>query len=123
MKLKPAQTEGQNVFTAYGEGYVSVNAIRYTNNLIVLPQRLITEWTSARFETLALSDLELLAALEIDIILFGTGNTLRFPRHDLLQPIIKARKGLEVMDIQAACRTYNVLISEGRPAVAALVFS
>jgi uncharacterized protein len=123
MKLKPAQTEGQNVFTAYGEGYVSVNAIRYTNNLIVLPQRLITEWTSARFETLALSDFELLAALEIDIILFGTGNTLRFPRHDLLQPIIKARKGLEVMDIQAACRTYNVLISEGRPAVAALVFS
>ncbi|MEI7612054.1 MAG: Mth938-like domain-containing protein [Betaproteobacteria bacterium] len=123
MKLKPAQTEGQNVFTAYGDGYVSVNAIRYTSNLIVLPQRLITEWTSASFETLSISDFELLAALENDIILFGTGNTIRFPRHELLQPIIKARKGLEVMDIQAACRTYNILISEGRTAVAALIFS
>jgi uncharacterized protein len=123
MKLKPAQTEGQNVFTAYGEGYVSVNAIRYTSNLIVLPQRLITEWTSASFETLAISDFELLSTLENDIILLGTGNTIRFPRHELLQPIIKARKGLEVMDIQAACRTYNILISEGRTAVAALIFS
>jgi uncharacterized protein len=55
--------------------------------------------------------------------LLGTGKQLRFPRPELLQPLIKAKKGIEVMDVQAACRTYNVLISEGRSVAAALIFS
>jgi uncharacterized protein len=123
MKLQLAQTEGQNVFTAYGEGYVSVNAVRYGNNLVTLAYQLIPEWTPATFETLSIADFELLAALDAEIILLGTGNQLRFPRPELLRPLIAAQKGLEVMDIRAACRTYNVLISEGRKAAAALIFS
>ena len=123
MKLQIAQTVGQNTVTAYGDGYVSVNAVRYNSNLVVLPDRLITEWTMAHFETLGVADFELLATLDAEIILLGTGNQLRFPRPELLQPLIKAQKGLEVMDVQAACRTYNVLISEGRSVAAALIFS
>ena len=123
MKLQIAQTEGQNTFTAYGEGYVSVNAIRHNSNLIVLPDRLIPNWTTACFETLSIADFEFLASLENEIILLGTGNQLRFPHPELTQPLIQARKGLEVMSIQAACRTYNILISEGRKATAALLFS
>ena len=123
MKLQIAQTVGQNTVTAYGDGYVSVNAVRYVSNLVILPDRLITEWTVARFETLGVADFELLAALDAEIVLLGTGNQLRFPRPELLQPLIKAQKGLEVMDIQAACRTYHVLISEGRSVAAALIFS
>lgn len=123
MKLKLVQTEGQNIFTAYGEGYVSVNAVRHGSNLVVLPDRLITEWTKASFETLAVADFDLLAALDTEIVLLGTGNQLRFPRPELLRPLIAAQKGLEVMDIRAACRTYNVLIGEGRKAAAALIFS
>jgi uncharacterized protein len=123
MKLQIVQTDGQNTFTAYGEGYVSVNAIRHNSNLIVLPNRLIPDWTTARFETLGIADFEFLASLENEIILLGTGNQLRFPHPELTQPLIKARKGLEVMTIQAACRTYNILISEGRKATAALLFS
>ena len=123
MKLQIAQTEGQNTFTAYGEGYVSVNAIRHNSNLIVLPDRLIPNWTTASFETLSIADFEFLASLGSEIILLGTGNQLRFPHPELTQPLIQARKGLEVMSIQAACRTYNILISEGRKATAALLFS
>lgn len=122
MKLQIAPTEGQNTVTAYGEGYVSVNAVRHSDNLVVLPDRLIAGWTQASFETLSVADFELLAALDSEIILLGTGNQLRFPRPELLQPLVKAQKGIEVMDIQAACRTYNVLISEGRRAAAALLF-
>ena len=77
----------------------------------------------SRFETLGVADFELLAALDAEIVLLGTGNQLRFPRPELLQPLIKAQKGLEVMDIQAACRTYNVLIGEGRRVAAALIFA
>ena len=123
MKLKLAQAQGQNTFTAYGEGYVSVNAVRHLGNLVVLPDRLITEWTQASFETLSTSDFELLAALDAEIILLGTGAQLRFPRAELLQPLIKAQIGLEVMDSQAACRTYNVLAGEGRKVAAALILA
>lgn len=123
MKLKLAQTLGQNTITAYGEGYVSVNAVRHLSNLVVLPDRVITDWTAATFETLGIADFEALAALDSEIVLLGTGNRLRFPPAELLQPLIKAQKGLEVMDIQAACRTYNVLSGEGRKVAAALLFS
>ena len=123
MKLQLAQTEGWNAFTAYGEGYVSVNAIRHTRNLVVLPDHLIPEWTQSTFDTLSIADFEFLAALDTEIVILGTGKLLRFPRPELLRPLMQARKGLEVMDIQAACRTYNVLISEGRKVAAGLIFS
>ena len=123
MNLQPVQSVGQNAFTAYGDSYVSVNAVRYNANLVVLPDRLITEWTTAGFETLSVADFALLATLDADIVILGTGTRLRFPRPALTRPLIEANKGLEVMDIQAACRTYNVLISEGRRVAAGLIFS
>ena len=123
MKLQAVQHIGQNTFTAYGEGYVSVNTVRYVGNLIVLPERLIPNWTPASFNSLRLADFELLATLDTEIILLGTGKQLRFPRPELMQPLIAVRKGLEVMDVHAACRTYNVLINEGRKVAAALILS
>lgn len=121
MKLQIARPEGWNTFTAYGEDYVSVNAIRYGASLIVLPDRVIERWTASSFETLALADFDLLASLDAEIVLLGTGDLLRFPPAQLLQPIMRARKGLEVMDNHAACRTYNVLAGEGRKVAAALL--
>ena len=123
MKLQPTPSDGRNIFTAYGDGYVSINAVRFSNNLVVLPERLIEKWTEASFTTLTANDFDFLASLDAEIVLLGTGNQLRFPRPELLQPLMQARKGLEVMDIQAACRTYNVLVSEGRNVAAALIFS
>lgn len=122
MKMQLAQTVAQNTFTAYGDGYVSVNAVRHTSNLVVLPDRLIPDWTKADFDTLGIADFELLASLDTEIVLLGTGMMIRFPRPELLRPLMAARKGLEVMDIQAACRTYNVLVGEGRKVAAGLIF-
>lgn len=112
-----------NTFTAYGEGYVSVNAVRHGSNLIVFPDRILSGWTDASFETLCLADFELLASLDAEITILGTGNQLRFPSPELMRPLIKIQKGLEVMDVKSACRTYNVLVSEGRKVAAALLFS
>ncbi len=123
MKLQPAQTEGWNTFTAYGDGYVSVNAVRHTGSLVVLPYQLIEGWTTANFDTLECTDFDFLASLDAEIILLGTGDLLRFPRPELLQPLMQTRKGLEVMDIRAVCRTYNVLAGEKRKVAAALLFS
>ncbi|HPU78862.1 Mth938-like domain-containing protein [Accumulibacter sp.] len=121
MKLQLENTDGLNTFTAYGEGYVSVNGIRHNCNLAVLPDRLLPNWTLATFETLGAADLELLASLDAEIILLGTGKQLRFPSPELLRPLVQAQKGLEVMDLPAACRTYNILIGEGRKVAAGLL--
>ena len=122
MKLQPASNNQKNIFTAYGEGYVEIKAQRFSTNLILLPEQLITGWTAHRFAELTMQDMQALAALEAEIILLGTGQQLRFPPPELMQPFMQIRKGLEVMDLSAACRTYNILLDEGRKVAAALLF-
>ena len=121
MKLHLNQSVNTHYFTGYGEGYVEVNRQRHERSLVVMPDRLWTDWSGTTFEALAAADLEALAALGQEVILLGTGNLLRFPRPELMRPLIQARIGLEVMDVTAACRTYNILMSEGRKVAAALL--
>ncbi|MDA0190682.1 MAG: Mth938-like domain-containing protein [Proteobacteria bacterium] len=123
MKLELAPTDGQNAFTGYGDGYVGINGARHAGNIVVLPRRLVPGWTEHGFDTLTVADFETLAALEADILLLGTGQRIRFPRPELLTPLMRIGKGLEVMDIAAACRTYNILAGEGRKVAACLLFS
>jgi uncharacterized protein len=120
VKLQLTRPAGSNAITAYGEGFVMVNGVRHDRNVIVLADRVI-EWDTADFESLSEADFERLAALEPEVVLLGTGPRLRFPSLPLTRALVEARFGLEVMDVQAACRTYNILISEGRRVVAALL--
>lgn len=122
MKLHQADTAGLNIFTAYGEDYVAVNHQRYQTSLIVLPGSLVPDWTTASVETLTEDDMARLRGLGCGIVLLGTGRRLRFPATALLKPFAAAGIGLEIMDLQAACRTYNILAAEGRQVAAALVF-
>jgi uncharacterized protein len=123
LKLHLANISGVNLFTGYGEGYVMVNKQRYEQNLVVLRDRLLTSWPPAGFDDLAAEHFVLIAELEPEIVLLGTGNRLRFPRPELTRALVEARIGLEVMDFQAACRTYNFLAAEERKVAAALLFS
>jgi uncharacterized protein len=123
MKLHLSNISGSNAFTGYGEGYVMVNRQRYERNLVVLPDRIVTDWRPAGFDQLSAEDFARLAELAPEIVLLGTGSRLRFPRPELTRALYEARIGLEVMDIQAACRTYNILAAEERKVVAALLFS
>ncbi len=110
------------MFTAYGEGYVAVNHEKHGKNLILLPESMIQEWSTATPETLVEEDMQKLLGLGTEIVLLGTGKRLRFPPGALLRPFAPAGIGLEVMDLQAACRTYNILAAEGRKVAAALLF-
>lgn len=122
MKLHLSNTAGLNMFTAYGEGYVAVNHEKHEKNLILLPESIITEWSTATPATLTEADMQKLLELGTEIVLLGTGQRLRFPPGPLLRPFAPAGIGLEVMDLQAACRTYNILAAEGRKVAAALLF-
>jgi len=121
VKLHISNTAGINLFTAYGEGYVAVNHEKYEQNLILLPDSLRPGWSTATVETLGEADMQTLLGLGVEIVLLGTGNRLRFPAGALMRPFAPAGIGLEVMDLQAACRTYNILAGEGRHVVAALL--
>jgi uncharacterized protein len=120
MKLHLAAATTENRFTGYGPGYVMVNNVRHEQNVIVLPERLV-QWDVAAFETLGERDFEFLANLAPEIVLLGTGASLRFPHPALSQSLASARIGLEVMNTPAACRTYNILMAEGRKVAAALL--
>ncbi|MBS1188623.1 MAG: hypothetical protein H6R10_415 [Rhodocyclaceae bacterium] len=122
MKLHLSNLAGLNIFTAYGEGYISVNHQRHETNLIVLPGEIRSGWTAAKPDSLGEADLQQLLELGTEIVLLGTGSRLRFPPGPLLRPFAAKRIGLEVMDMQAACRTYNILAAEGRHVAAALLF-
>jgi uncharacterized protein len=121
MKLRLEGPTNQNMFSGYGAGYVSVNGARHERSVVVLPDRLIPDWAPASVEALAPAHLAPLAELDIEVLLLGTGQTLRFPKAEVTRPIIEAGIGLEVMDVQAAARTYNIILAEGRRVAAALL--
>jgi uncharacterized protein len=111
-----------NHFSAYGDGFVRVGEQRYERNLIVTPQQVLP-WNAASFDALGEADFEPLLALEIDVLLLGTGARQRFPHPRLTRALAARRVGVEAMDLQAACRTFNILTVEARRVAAALLFS
>jgi uncharacterized protein len=121
LKLHLDPATAKNSITGYGEGYVMVNRRRFERSLVVLPERIIPDWPATSFEALAPEHLAALAGLDREIILLGTGARLRFPRPEIMQALIQSGVGVEVMDVQAACRTYNILLAEERRVAAALL--
>ena len=121
MKFHLDQRPGLNTFTGYGAGYVLVNQTRHEHNLVVLPEMILDDWTKGGFDSLAAADFAPLLAQGLEIVLLGTGSSIRFPRPELLRTLIEARVGVEIMNTPAACRTYNILMGEGRKVAAALL--
>lgn len=121
MKLHLVQAEGKHFITGYGPGWVRINETRHTTSLILMPDQLLADWPVAGFEELSAVALQTALDLQPEILLLGTGARLRFPAAALLRPLIDAHLAHEVMDTAAACRTYNILVAEGRTVAAALI--
>jgi uncharacterized protein len=121
VKLHASRPSGVNTITGYGEGYVMVNGERRASSLVVLADR-IEEWSVAGFDALTAEDFQFLKKLDVEIVLLGTGARQRFPHPRLTAALVQAGIGLEVMDVHAACRTYNILVAEERKVAAALLF-
>jgi uncharacterized protein len=120
VKLHASGPGGANTVTAYGAGYVSVNGQRHESSLVVLRDRILP-WAPRRCDELNAGSFAVLEKLDVDILLLGTGERQRFPLPQLTAGLRKARIGVEVMDLQAACRTYNILVAEERKVAAALL--
>lgn len=122
MKLQLTRPAGPgNIISGYGDDHVLVNGERHSGSLVITAQALVP-WNVTRFDALADAHFEAIAALAPEVVLLGTGRRLRFPAPALTAPLVQAGIGFEVMDLRAACRTYNVLIAEDRRVAAALLF-
>jgi uncharacterized protein len=123
MKLHLASRSGSlYLFTAYGSDHVEINQQRHVSALLLQPERQPEDWEVAGFSALQPAHFARIAERAPTLVLLGTGKRLRFPAPALTRPLIDARIGLEVMDIGALCRTYNILAGEGRNVCAAVLF-
>jgi uncharacterized protein len=122
VKLQASSPSALNTFSGYGEGFVLINGQRHEGSMIVMPERM-QPWDVAGFDALKEADFEVFLELKLEILLLGTGPKQRFPHPRLTRAMVQKRIGVEVMDLQAACRTYNILMAEERIVAAALLFA
>lgn len=120
MRFSQEKIDGNSI-NAYASGRLTVNGEAITTSVVITPKHIIHDWLPAVFEEMQASHLERFAQLDPEIILIGTGDTLRFPPAAWTAAYLARGIGVEVMDTAAACRTYNVLLSEDRRVVAALL--
>jgi uncharacterized protein len=120
MKFTLESSSRVNLVRAYSRAELRIGEEQVRSSCLVAADRLITDWPPAQFDALRLEHLQAIFDLEPEVVLLGTGERQRFPPADIRSAFAARRVGLEVMDLGAACRTYNILVQEERHAVAAL---
>jgi uncharacterized protein len=121
MKLQEHDAASLHTITGYGEEWIAVNAQRFSGSLLVMPEGVLEPWEPQRFEDLNAPALEAISLHKPDLVLLGTGALQRFLHPRLSTRITACGIGLECMATPAACRTYNILMAEGRRVLAALL--
>ena len=130
MKLHLTTATDKQLITGYSNEstmpWVEVNKQRYEHSLIVLPNEILTNWQVADFSSLSAESFEFIARLsntqfKLEVVLLGSGSQHRFAHPRLSRCLTDAGISVEYMATDAACRTYNFLMAEGRAVAAALI--
>ena len=121
MKLSPSDSTAKYRIQTYSDNAISLNNVSYTQSLIITPQQIISPWEINHFQKLSLQNFIDVAPLDGEIWLLGTGLKHHFPDPRIVQFANKHRIGLETMTTPAACRTFNLLLSEDRQVSAFLI--
>ncbi len=117
--------EGKNTeqrIQAYGEDWVRVNNQQLNRACIVSHNQLLTDWKVTHFSQLEPVQLKTLLDCDADVFIIGTGKKQQLPSPTIHRALVEQGKGFEIMTTAAACRTYNVLLGEGRKVACALFF-
>lgn len=121
MKLTDEKIGGINLVRSYAAGEVRIGETVVRSSCLVKADRLITDWRPQTIAELDVADMEAVLALKPEVVVIGSGPRQQFPAPEILGAVLSRGVGCEVMDTGAACRTYNILASEGRTVVAALL--
>lgn len=121
MKLHSESTDKYQTVTGYDQSGVEINAQRYDYSVLVMPEVPPRAWKVTQFDDLTAAHFETIAADQPDVVILGTGARQRFIHPRLIGSLTTLRIGVECMDSHAACRTYNILMGEGRKVTLALI--
>lgn len=121
MQISEEYGDARYVIRAYEAGSVQINETRYTDSVLLTPQRLERDCLPSGAESLTDIHLQAIASLEPEIVILGTGRRFRQADAKVMAFFARMGIGLEVMDTGAACRTYNILMAEGRNVACALL--
>jgi uncharacterized protein len=120
MKLTDETLAGINLVRAHAPGEIRVGETVIRHSCLLRADR-IEQWRPQTLDALTMTDLESIFAMQPEIVVLGTGTRQRFPDAKWMGAVLARGIGCEVMNTGAACRTYNVLVSEDRRVVAALL--
>jgi len=121
MQITQITGEDQHMVTGYAPDHVAVNGVRYASSLILRPNALLPSWPVADAAQLRFEDLAWIRENPPEILLLGTGPRQVFPDRAVWRELRMEPWGIEIMDTAAACRTYNLIVAEGRTVAAALI--
>ncbi len=121
MPLIEDQIDARYSIQAYDRESVTINERRYRGSLVLSADRLIEDWPVKRPEAIDAQSLECVFEQQPEVVLLGTGERQRFPPPQLQQLFVERQLGLEAMDTGALCRTFNILVAEGRRVVALIL--
>jgi len=121
MQITQVTGENQYMVTSYAPDHVAVNGVRYSASLILRPEALLPSWAVSDAAQLRVEDLEWIRERPPEILLLGTGSRQVFPARAVWRELRMEPWGIEIMDTAAACRTYNLIVAEGRAVAAALI--
>ena len=122
MKFHLQQLDNKNLVTGYDLNWVEINHIRYTKNIIVMPDYLFQDWSLTQFDQFNENSFNELSHLDIEIFILGTGNKQKYPNNSILTNLVKKNISIEYMTNQSACRTYNIIVNEDRKVLLAIIF-
>jgi uncharacterized protein len=123
MRIQLEANAALNRIRAYTPGRVIVNETAYERSLVLTPERVLPDWPPQRLEDLTAEHFAQAVQLKPEVLLLGVGRAMRFPPQSVLALLYQAGIGVEVMDTHAACRTYNILMGDGRRVAAALIMT
>ena len=115
------QAQDAHLVTGLGDGWIKVGNAEYRHSCVLTPDGVQIGFAPEGFAALTGQDFAALLQMHPEIVLLGTGTRQEFPHPRLTRALTDAHVGIEVMDTRAACRTFNILLGEGRRAVAALI--
>lgn len=121
MKLTDEKIGGINLIRSYATGEVRIGETVIRGSCLVTADQIVSDWRPRTAADLSLDDLQQVIAMKPEVVVIGSGPRQEFPAPEVLGAVLSRGIGCEVMDTGAACRTYNILASEGRTVVAALL--
>ena len=121
MHFAPEHCRSERLIRAYSDGQVIIGEQAYRQSLLVSETVLIKDWRPQGVGELVHSDFDYLLENKPEIFLLGTGSRLQFPSPAVTGRLLQAGIGVEIMDTAAACRTFNILLTEQRAVVAGLL--